>query len=131
MSSRVPTPMAMVSPSRVPSGARRGDVRHHPYPVDGRSDHGPQLRVRRLGVDSGPWLPAIEDDGRRTAALWTAAVALVALVIGWVASVGCLTPGPQRPRRSIAVGSRVHITVVPGRLGRWEAAALRPEGPAA
>ncbi len=33
--------------------------------------------------------------------------------------------------RTIEVGTRVRFTVVPGRLGRWEAAALRPEGPAA
>ena len=33
--------------------------------------------------------------------------------------------------RTIEVGSLVRFTVVPGRLGRWEAAALRPEGPAA
>ena len=33
--------------------------------------------------------------------------------------------------RTIEVGARVRFTVVPGRLGRWEAAALRPEGPAA
>ena len=33
--------------------------------------------------------------------------------------------------RTVEVGTRVRFTVVPGRLGRWEAAALRPEGPAA
>jgi cold shock CspA family protein len=30
--------------------------------------------------------------------------------------------------RTVEVGTRVRFTVVPGRLGRWEAAALRPEG---
>jgi cold shock CspA family protein len=29
--------------------------------------------------------------------------------------------------RTIEVGTRVRFDVVPGRLGRWEAAALRPE----
>lgn len=33
--------------------------------------------------------------------------------------------------RTIEVGTRVRFTVVPGHLGRWEAAALRPEGSAA
>jgi len=32
---------------------------------------------------------------------------------------------------TIEVGARVRFTVVAGRLGRWEAAALRPGGPAA
>ena len=33
--------------------------------------------------------------------------------------------------RTIDVGTRVRFTVVPGRLGRWEAADLRPTGSAA
>ena len=31
--------------------------------------------------------------------------------------------------RTIAVGARVRFAVVPGRLGRWEAASLRPLEP--
>jgi len=33
--------------------------------------------------------------------------------------------------RTIAVGARVRFDVVPGRLGRWEAASLRPLEPPA
>ena len=32
--------------------------------------------------------------------------------------------------RQIAVGTRVRLVVVPGRLGRWEAATVRPIDPA-